>query len=359
MNPFLLAGGGTGGHISPALAVAEALENRLGWSVAIHFAATPRPVDRRMYAGMGERVHFLDPPRIDRGPAGLLKFPFGAVRAWFAARGMIRTISPGAILCTGGYSSVFCAAAGRSMGIPVLLHESNAVAGRANRCSSMFASRILLGFGRAARDFPGGRSTVVGNPVRSSLSVIPKAEAVARMGLDPGRPVVLLLGGSQGARTVNDLALSAPPGIQLVLQCGERDLERIGGLLSGRAGTVVRAFEDDPSILYSCAGIAVARAGAMTLAELCRFRLPGLLIPLPGVSRDHQTANAKEAEAAGGARVFEQDTLDPAGLWASIGHLLSDPGALESMSAGMAGLFPPDTADRIARMLIEASGASA
>lgn len=359
MNPFLLAGGGTGGHISPALAVAEALENRLGWSVSIHFAATQRPVDRRMYAGMGERVHFLDPPRIDRGPAGLLKFPFGAVRAWFAARSMIRRISPGVILCTGGYSSVFCAAAGRSMGIPVLIHESNAVAGRANRCSAKFSSRILLGFGRAAGDFPGGRTAVVGNPVRSSLSLLPRAEAAARIGLDPGRPIVLLLGGSQGARTVNDLALSAPAGLQLVLQCGERDFERIGGLLSGRAGTVVRAFEDDPSTLYSSATVAVARAGAMTLAELCRFRLPGLLIPLPDVSRDHQTANAEEAEAAGGARVFAQERLDPDGFWAGVERLLADPRELLSMSAGMAGLFPGDSADLIAQELIKASGAPA
>lgn len=357
MNPFLLAGGGTGGHISPALAVAEALENRLGWSVSIHFAATQRPVDRRMYSGMGERVHFLDPPRIDRGPAGLLGFPFGAVRAWSAARRMIRSVSPGVILCTGGYSSVFCAAAGRSMGIPVLIHESNAIPGRANRCSARFASGILLGFGNAARDFPGGRTCVVGNPVRSSLSHIPKAEAVSRIGLDPGRPVVLLLGGSQGARTVNELALSAPSGVQIVLQCGERDLERMAGLLSGRAGTVVRAFEDDPSVLYSCATVAVARAGAMTLAELCRFRLPCVLVPLPNVSRDHQTANAREAEAAGGARVFAQEGLDPEGLWTCVERLLADREAIESMSAGMAGLFPADSADRIAEALMKASGA--
>lgn len=359
MKPFLLAGGGTGGHISPALAVAEALENRLGWSVSIHFAATHRPVDRRMYAGMGERVHFLDPPRIDRGPAGLLRFPFGAARTWFATRRMIRRISPGAILCTGGYSSVFCAAAGGSMGIPVLIHESNAVAGRANMCSARFASRILLGFGRASRDFPGGRTGLVGNPVRRSLSPIPRTEAVARLGLDPGRPVVLLLGGSQGARTVNDLALSAPAGIQLVLQCGERDLERIGGLLSGRDGTVVRAFEDDPSALYSCATVAVARAGAMTLAELCRFRLPGLLVPLPDVSRDHQSANAREAEASGGALVFAQEGLDPAEFWSGVEQLLADRRTLESMSEGMAGLFPADAADRIAEALITASGAPA
>lgn len=356
MSVFLIAGGGTGGHISPAIAVAEALDSRLGDSLSVHFAATGRPVDRRMYARFGEMVHYLDPPRIDGGARGMVRFALGAPRAWKTARALVSDIGPEAILCTGGYSSVFCAAAGRSLGIPVLLHESNAIPGRANRFSARFASRILLGFSQAARFFPAGRTVVTGNPVRASIARRRRSDAVSEMGLDPSRPVLLFLGGSQGARTVNDLALTAPGDVQMVLQCGERDMERVSGELAGRPGAVVKPFVDDPSILYSCATLAVARAGAMTLAELGRFGLPAVLIPLPGVSRDHQTANARAAEATGGAIVIPQSELDAGDFWCRIGTLIGDPEAMREMSSAIGRLFPGDAAGMAADLMIGAAG---
>ncbi len=357
MRVFLFAGGGTGGHISPAIAVAEAVEARLGSSVEVHFAATPRPVDRRMYGGYGERVHYLDPPRIDGGLRGVLRFATGAARAFGAARKLIRELGPEAILCTGGYSSFFCAAVGRTLGVPVLLHESNAIPGRANRAAARFADGVLLGFRRAAAFFGKGTATVTGNPVRSCLKALPAGEAAVRIGLEETQePVILFLGGSQGARALNDLALSAPEGIRIVLQCGERDMERMNAVAAGRRGFVVRAFEDDPSALYSCASLAVARAGAMTLAELCRFSLPSILIPYPSAALDHQTANAEAAAETGGALIVRESGLDTRAFWELVSGLLADRSRLASMSAGMGVLFPPDSAGTVAGLLIEAGG---
>lgn len=355
MKRILIAGGGTGGHISPAIAVAEALE-AVEPSVAVSFVRTPRPVDGIMYAPFGRSTRILDSPRVDRGPLSALLLPFTASRALARALGMIRDVRPDAIFVTGGYASFFCAAAGWLSRIPVLLHESNALPGRANRAASRFARRVLVGFECAAASF-GRKAVVSGNPVRASLARIERAGARKSLGLDPQSPVVLVLGGSQGARALNDLALAAPEGIQVALQCGERDFERVAAASSGRRGFHITSFEPDPSILYSAADFAVARAGAMTMTELSHYSIPCVLIPYPLAAGDHQTPNAMAAAATGGALAFQEGDVHAGSLWSRIASILADAALLSSMSEAISRLFRPGSAEAIARMILaEARG---
>jgi UDP-N-acetylglucosamine--N-acetylmuramyl-(pentapeptide) pyrophosphoryl-undecaprenol N-acetylglucosamine transferase len=351
---IVFAGGGTGGHISPALAVAEALR-AIDPGVDIGFVSTPRPVDREMYAPYGAAVRVLDSPRIDRGPGGKALLPLTASLALLRACSILKEMKPSAILATGGYSSFFCAVAGWLRGIPVLLHESNALPGKANRVASIFARRVLLGFECASRFF-GDKAVVAGNPVRASLRRIDRPAAKAALGLDPSAPAVLALGGSQGARAINELAMAAPAGIQIVLQCGERDFERVASGTAGRGGFFLTPFTTDPSQLYSAADFAIARAGAMTLTELCHFSIPAVLVPYPFAANDHQTPNAAAAAATGGAVAIPEKDLSAASLWETIGGILADPERLSSMSGSISGLFPAGSAEAIAGMLLAEAG---
>jgi UDP-N-acetylglucosamine--N-acetylmuramyl-(pentapeptide) pyrophosphoryl-undecaprenol N-acetylglucosamine transferase len=356
VKSLVIAGGGTGGHISPAISVAESV-SRLDPGVSIHFFCTPRPVDLRMYAGFGDRVHVLDSPRIDKGGiAGKLAFPFRAMQAWLQARRLLRELGTELVFATGGYSSFFAIAAARSLRIPSVLHDSNSIPGRSNRMASKLAGTVMLGFRSAVDLFP-GKGVHTGNPVRESLRRIPAEEARRSLGLGRYGRVVLFLGGSQGAAAVNDLALgSGRDDTGIVLQCGDRDYARVRDLSEGREGIHVVPFVDDPSPLYSAADLCVARSGAMTIAELCWFRLPAIFVPFPWAADDHQTANAGEIVEAGGALSFPQAGLTPGILETEIGRLFSEPGRLEAMSEALAAYMPGNPSLSIARMLLGTAG---
>jgi UDP-N-acetylglucosamine--N-acetylmuramyl-(pentapeptide) pyrophosphoryl-undecaprenol N-acetylglucosamine transferase len=354
---LLLAGGGTGGHIAPALAVAEALERDFP-GVEILFAATPRPVDAAMYAAQASRLRILDPPRLDGGMAAKLLLPLRASSALSAAHRVVSGFRPDAVLATGGYSSFFCVLAGWLDGVPVLVHESNAVPGMANRRAARFARKALVGFESASSAF-GRKAIFTGNPVRPSLVPVDAGAARASMGLDPAVPVVLVLGGSQGASALNDLALAGAGGeVQIILQCGERDAARVSTRSSGLGSFVVTPFATDPAPLYSAADFCVARAGAMTIAELSRFGLPCILVPYPHAAGDHQTANAAEVERAGGGLLRPEASLDAVALWAEIGSIISDRGRLASMSSAMKAMSPGDPAGLVAKLLVGEAGGS-
>jgi UDP-N-acetylglucosamine--N-acetylmuramyl-(pentapeptide) pyrophosphoryl-undecaprenol N-acetylglucosamine transferase len=277
-----IAGGGTGGHISPAIAVAESI-----WSVdpstVIDFLGTPRPVDARMYSRFGDHFHILHPPRVDRGPAGALLLPFRALASLKESRGLIRRLGSEVLFATGGYPSFFPVLAAKTLGIPSIIHESNSVPGRANRMAARFATEILTGFRAAGAAFH-RPVTCTGNPIRSSLRRMDPSAALACLGLREGFRTVLFLGGSQGAMALNGMVPSAPPGVNVIVQCGAADEQRMRESCAGNPGVLTVGFMDDPSVLYSAADLAVARAGSMTIAELAWYRLPSVLVPYPSAA---------------------------------------------------------------------------
>jgi UDP-N-acetylglucosamine--N-acetylmuramyl-(pentapeptide) pyrophosphoryl-undecaprenol N-acetylglucosamine transferase len=306
-----------------------------------------------MYGRFERIVHVLNSPRIDRGgiPAKLA-LPFRALKVFFQSRNLLESLEPDLVFATGGYSSFFVMAAARSMGIKSVLHDSNSIPGRSNRLASRFAASVMLGFHCAERFFP-GKGVYTGNPVRDSLRHTGAEEARRELGLDSS-PIVLFLGGSQGARSVNDLANAvSKSGVSVILQCGERDFSRMRELTRGRNEFVLTGFVDDPSLLYSAADLCVARSGALTIAELCWFRLPAVFIPYPHAADDHQTANAREIASIGGATVIQEGDATPDRLMDELRQLLGNPEELAAMSRSLADYMPLNPSVRIAEDLLE------
>ena len=353
-----IAGGGTGGHISPAIAVAESLRS-LDPAADIHFLGTPRPVDARMYAPFGETFHVLHPPRVEKGPAGLFLLPVRSLASYREALTLLRRLRPDVLFGTGGYPSFFPVLASRTLGIPSAIHESNGVPGKANLLASLVATLVLTGSATASEAF---RVPVrlTGNPVRHSLRPMDRISARLSLGLPEEGITVLFLGGSQGAHALNAMVPLAPAGISVVVQCGASDEERVRLSCKGMHGTEVRVvgFTDDPSTLYSAADVAVARAGAMTIAELAWFRLPSVLVPYPSAAGDHQRINAEEAAAGGGAVVLAQDRLEE-DLWDLVSGLAADAEGLAGRREALARTMPSNPADAVAALLLDlARGAS-
>ena len=345
---LLIAGGGTGGHIAPALAVGK----RASESFNVSYACTPRPVDKTMYKGANGPVHVMNPPRIDRGMKLLL--PFTANRALIRAGRLLKDNGIDAVLGTGGYASYFAVTAAWFLGKPAALLETNAVAGKSNRFASRFCREAYTGFIEGASGLH-CRVRHTGTPVSDTFTMSEKAEARTSLGIPVDKPVVLFLGGSQGAAGINDLALGIPEDITVLLQCGTRDFHRVKRLSADKNNITVEPFMNDLSMWYSAAELAVARAGGQTIAELSVFRLPAVLIPFPYAAEDHQTANAAVAERVGAAVLRQQEGFSSDMLSRLLLRLISQKGKLHEMKTAMADIYPRDPAGKITDHLKELS----
>ena len=346
-----IVGGGTGGHISPAIAVAQAVWKQQP-EADVQFICTPRPVDRRMYAPYSERLHVTDPPRIDKGPAGIALFPFRAAGALIRSRALLSKLQPDVLFATGGYPSFFPLLAAKFKKLPSLIHESNSIAGRANRIAARFTGEVLTGFRSAEKSFR-CPVTFTGNPVRLSMKKYTRDEAREKLKIPKDKKTVLMLGGSQGASAMNDLAAGVSEDLQLLLQCGSRHTDTMKQRFRDMPNTRVIGFTDDPGLLYSAADIAVARSGAMTVAELTWFRVPAFYVPYPYAADDHQRWNARDAAESGGAFTRIQDRIVPEELWLEIIQLLKDEKRLTGMREKLQQLMPRNPAFLIAEAVME------
>ncbi|MCZ4329487.1 undecaprenyldiphospho-muramoylpentapeptide beta-N-acetylglucosaminyltransferase [Castellaniella denitrificans] len=309
---ILIMAGGTGGHIMPGLAVAEVL-GAAGWRVL--WLGDPARMEGRLVPARG--IELL-PLRFGgvrgKGAGALLKLPFTLGAACLQARRLLRVHRPDVVLGMGGYAAFPGGLMARLAGIPLVVHEQNAVAGTANRVLARFASRVLCGFPGALPD-----ALMVGNPVRAALkSLVPPGERYAgRQG--PLR--VLVVGGSLGAARLNELvpeALALLPAASRPLvrhQAGERHAEAVRRHYE-RLGVTgeVAAFIDDMAEALGWADLVVCRAGAMTVAEVAAVGVAALFIPLPHAIDDHQTANARYLSECGGGWMMPQSGLDASGL---------------------------------------------
>ncbi|MCK5787107.1 MAG: UDP-N-acetylglucosamine--N-acetylmuramyl-(pentapeptide) pyrophosphoryl-undecaprenol N-acetylglucosamine transferase [Candidatus Sabulitectum sp.] len=348
MQHLLIAGGGTGGHIAPAIAVGE----RASGEFRVSYACTPRPVDKLMYADIAAacQVHVMDPPRLDKGMK--LVLPFTAARALLKARKLLRSTDVTVVLGTGGYSSFFAILAARTLGIPAAIFDSNAIPGRSNRISSRFCRVAFTGL-------PGGKCglecpvILTGTPVGNRLKKISSSSAKQSAGIPQDRPVLLFLGGSQGAKAINDLALSIRGEVSILLQCGNSDYQRVIKQAEGRSNFVVEPFVDDLSLWYSAADLAVARSGGQTIAELSFFELPAVFVPYPYAAEDHQTANAEAVERVGGALVRSQKETGSSGFMKMLLQVVNSTEELTAMGTAMRTLFPSNPAGEIVSNLRE------
>jgi UDP-N-acetylglucosamine--N-acetylmuramyl-(pentapeptide) pyrophosphoryl-undecaprenol N-acetylglucosamine transferase len=369
---LLVAAGGTGGHVFPGLALARTIV-RHDPEATVRFAGTTRGIETRAVPEAGFALDLLPILPLSRRLAKeSLLAPFAAVRGTVAARRLLRRHRFDVVCGMGGYVTLPVAMAARLEGVPVVLHEQNAVPGIANRLAARVARTIAVGLDAAAAAFPPERTVVVGNPVRPELANLDRAalhdEAVAAFGLDPDRRTLFVFGGSQGSRRINQAVVAAtaswpdPGAVQVLHACGRRDEADVRAAWAeadpdGR-GLLVKIvpFVDRMDLAYAAADLALTRAGAITVAELTAAGMPAVMVPLPHATADHQAANARAVAAAGGAVVVEDAALDGPAVAAAAAPLLADPERLAAMAEAMRSQAHPAAAEELAALVVEASG---
>lgn len=361
----LLTGGGTAGHINPALAIAEIIRRNAPGS-EIAFVGIRGGKEEDLVPREGYPLYYVRSKGIRRSVTpGAILSNIGAL--WLAATSpysratcdIIRNFQPDIAIGTGGYACWPIMAAAARMGIPTALHESNALPGLAVRKLQGRVDRIWINFEGTAKQLKSQRNVRrVGNPLRGGFGGIPKEEAKAKLGLAPGERLVLCFGGSLGAENLNRAVLDmmaalAPkhPEVRFLLASGKRDFADCGGLfrnagLDGQKNCVLTDYIYDMPLRMSAADLVVSRAGAMTLSELGRMALPAVLVPSPNVTDDHQLINANTVADAGAALVAEEKTFGEGTLTAAVEALLADGERLRAMGQAAKRFTDADT-DRL------------
>jgi UDP-N-acetylglucosamine--N-acetylmuramyl-(pentapeptide) pyrophosphoryl-undecaprenol N-acetylglucosamine transferase len=361
-----MTGGGTGGHLYPALAVAEALKKRQR-DAGIFFVGSNRGIEAKEVPEAGIPFQGLSTIGFPRRPglrSLVAAWSFG--RAVFAAREILRELKPQVVFSTGGYASAPVVAAARWEKIPVVIHEQNSVPGLTNRVASRFATEVFLAFAMARRFFPRrGHLRLSGNPLREQVTTGDAVRAVRLFHLEENRKTVLVFGGSQGARSINDAfcdALSHFAGrtdVQFLVQTGQDDYDRVVGRCRDvEVKLWARRFIADMGDAYALADLVVCRAGAMTISELAACGLPAVLIPYPHAARNHQARNAEMLAEAGAAVIIDDAHLDGDELARTIDELLIDKRRLREMSVNALRAARPEAADKVASALLKYRPAS-
>ena len=360
MKRFAIAAGGTGGHLFPGLAVAEVLHS---WGHQVLLLTSEKHIDAVATEGRSEfQIARLPGMGLPRGiTLQTVKFLARFARGILHCRSLFAEFQPAAVLGMGGFTSIAPILAGRLSGLPVFVHESNAIPGKANRLNARLAGSWLTGFEECALQIPSVPCTVTGTPVRSAFLQHPsKTEALRKFGLSPDRKTVLVMGGSQGAAGINALLAQSAPrlagsDLQVIHLAGEREAATVRGAYD-TAGVpcAVLPFCDRMQDVYPAADLAVSRAGAASLGELSWFGLPAVLIPYPYAAEDHQRLNAEIYARHGAARIVPEREASAESLAPLLRSLLESPDFLETMASAARTLAPRDAAERVAAILTEA-----
>ncbi len=355
-----IACGGTGGHLFPGLAVAEQLRAR-GCSVRV--LISPKEVDQQaVKSAVGVEVVTLPAVALQRGRR--LAFVRGFFQSWCAARKLFRARRPDAVLAMGGFTAAPPVLAARSLRVKTFLHESNTIPGRANRWLARLVDQAFVGFSETEGRLAARQVSVTGTPVRPEIQPRDAAACRAALGLDPARPVLLIMGGSQGASGVNDLVLGALPMLArhaLQWQClhlaGPHDVEKVKrAYAKHELKAVVHPFFAQMDLALGAASACVSRAGASSLAELAAMRLPSLLVPFPTAADNHQWHNARAFEETGAAQLLAQADATPEKVSSLLRELIEDVGERSHMREALAQWHAPQAAAQIADAIIRAVG---
>lgn len=350
-----IACGGTGGHLFPGLAVAEQLAQR---GARVVLLVSPKEIDQQAVKSADFEVLTLPAVALQRGSR--FAFARGFVKSYLAARRFFKTNRPHAALAMGGFTSVPPVLAAKQLGAKTFLHESNTVPGRANRVLARFVDGAFVGFSEAAANLKVRHSAVTGTPVRPQFQPRDVAECRRALGLDPARPVVLVMGGSQGASGVNELVTrSLPlfkqrtPQWQWLHLAGPNDVEKVrSAYATAPLSAVVHPFFAQMELALGAADAAVTRAGASSLAEFAAMRLPVVLVPLPTAADNHQHVNALVFQRSGAARLLEQTTATPEQLVQHLRELVESREIRSRMQAALAKWYSPNAAQDIAAQIM-------
>lgn len=355
-----VACGGTGGHLFPGLAVAEQLRAE-GHNVLV--LVSKKDVDQHAAElGGGLEVVRIPAVGLPRRKVSFEMIPFivklfaSIIRCQWLYRRHRTTV----VLGMGGFTSAAAVIAAQWLFLPTVVHESNSIPGKANRRAARRAKFVACGFEDCVARFPNNKGVWTGTPVRSSLETLPKYDCVKKLELDPAKPTVLIMGGSQGAHAINEAAWNAGPRLKefnVIHLTGTADFPLAKELYDGAEANVsVHPFLDEMQVAYSAADLVVSRAGAASLTEIAHYRLPSILIPYPLAAENHQQRNAELFARGGAAEILPQDALKPEKLAASIQSLWKFDDRRRRMSEKVAHSAKPNAVTEVVTLLKRAAG---
>lgn len=368
----VVSGGGTGGHIMPALAIAEALRRQQP-DVELLYIGGASGMETELVPKYGVPFQAVTSRKLRKlvspSTVGVL---LSLLKGYTEARTYIRAFRADVVMGTGGYAAAATVLAGARLGVPVIIHEGNVLVGRTNRLLARYAQRVCTTFAETVSAFPPGKAVQTGLPLRAGIvapeTITPEEARCRFSGLARDRFTVLIIGGSQGARAINRLVLDSIPallaaGVQVLHQTGAKNIAEIQeesrkrGFGDGQ-GYVPLAFLDEAQmpLAFRAADLLVCRGGISTLSETLVNGLPAFIIPLPTAYADHQTYNANALEAGGAALHRPENSLTADALTADLLTLRNSPTRLETMAVACRTMSRPNAADEVARIVLEVGG---
>jgi UDP-N-acetylglucosamine--N-acetylmuramyl-(pentapeptide) pyrophosphoryl-undecaprenol N-acetylglucosamine transferase len=351
----ILAGGGTGGHVIPALAIAQQLQK--DYAAEVLFIGTARGIENRLVPAAGFPLKLVQVGALNRVSLKTrLKTLFDLPRSVWDSRRILTEFRPDVVIGVGGYASGPAMLAALLRRVPTLVFEPNFVPGFANRLVAPLVSGAAVHFAETGRYFH--RCEVTGVPVREAFF------QMANKNLETAKPTLLVFGGSQGAHAINQAVMESVsdlrarvPGIHIVHQTGERDYNDAQEAYANLGGSVeVYRFIDDMPGLFARAGLLICRSGASTVAEVTAAGKPAVFVPFPRAADDHQKRNAEALQRAGAAVMLEESKLNRENLVEAVGSLFSQPSRLEKMGEAARKLSHPNAARDIAAMAARLAG---
>lgn len=351
---IIIAGGGTGGHIFPAIAIANALKQKRP-DIEFLFVGAKGKMEMDRVPQAGYAIIGIDIAGLNR--SSLIKnigLPMKIIKSFFQVRKIFKDFQPDAVVGVGGYSTFPVLKQAQAKGIPTFIHESNSFAGKSNKMLSKGATRIFTGTDGMEQFFPAEKILVTGNPVRKQIvdAVVTKEKALEFFGLQPGKITLLVVGGSLGARSINEAVLAGmdrllASGLQVIWQTG-KSLAAQAAEQAGRHKEVwANEFITQMEYAYAAADIIIARAGAMTVAEICVVQKPAIFVPYPFAAEDHQTVNARQLVNKQAALMVKDNEAAGKVVDMAIG-LAADSQKRKEMSANLLKLAITDAAERVA-----------
>ena len=363
MKRIILSGGGTGGHIYPAVSVAEALKKRFGEDVEILFVGAEGKMEMTLIPNLGYNIKGLKIVGLQRRLT-LKNFalPYYLLRSLNQARRIIKEFKPDVVAGFGGYASAPIVFVAQCMGVPTVIQEQNSYAGLVNKIVGGRAKKVCVAYDGMERFFDESKIVMTGNPLRSAFGKgdIDRAEAFAHYGLKEGLPTILVVGGSLGTRTLNNMmkswivTLGGEAPVQVVWQTGrfyEKEMREFFANYPTKNISLV-PFIDRMDYAYEIADVVISRSGACTVSELCLAKKPTLFVPSPNVAEDHQTKNAKALVDKGAAVMVRDCDAADCGIATAL-KMVGDKVQLEQLSQNIAKLATPDAAERVADEVVK------
>ena len=363
MKRIILSGGGTGGHIYPAVSVAEALKKRFGEDVEILFVGAEGKMEMTLIPNLGYNIKGLKIVGLQRRLT-LKNFalPYYLLRSLNQARRIIKEFKPDVVAGFGGYASAPIVFVAQTMGVPTVIQEQNSYAGLVNKIVGGRAKKVCVAYDGMDRFFDESKIVMTGNPLRSAFGKgnIDRAEAFAHYGLEEGKPTILVVGGSLGTRTLNNMmkswivTLGGEAPVQVVWQTGrfyEKEMREFFANYPTKNISLV-PFIDRMDYAYEIADVVISRSGACTVSELCLAKKPTLFVPSPNVAEDHQTKNAMALVDKDAAVMVKDCDAADCGIATAL-KMVGDKAQLEQLSQNIAKLATPDAAERVADEIVK------